>query len=417
MKRTALLIATAALAGSTLQCQSHAPVKRQTVSEQITKCRSLRHYGKLKQAAACFTTATQSRDAFTRAEGYWGLRRYDDSNNEFRLAYKEPGVDPALVRVEWGNLYLEHYQPGDAAKLFEEAIEADPDYAPALLGMAHVTAEAFDKKAIEFANAAIKQDPNYVEAHEFLAYLALEDDNKKLAAEEAQKALALSKEALDAMAVLASIDWLSGDITNGIPPSSWMDNIQKINPAYGEAFATGAHFLTINYHFKECIPFYRKALDLNPDLSEARSQLGVTLMRLGLEDEAKVQLERAFNAHYRDAETTNSLKLLDTLGNYQTAKTPLTELMVNKKEGALLQPYFQAELERAIATYERKYGFKLMGPVRLEVYPNHDDFVVRTIGLPGQGGLLGVTFNRVVAMDSPSRAPGGRIQLGRYFVA
>jgi tetratricopeptide (TPR) repeat protein len=50
---------------------------------------------------------------------------------------------------------------------------------------------------------------------------------------------------------------------------------------------------------------------------------------------------------------------------------------------------------------------KLPGKVRLEVYPNHDDFVVRTLGLPGQGGLLGVTFGLVVAMDSPSARPPG----------
>ena len=45
--------------------------------------------------------------------------------------------------------------------------------------------------------------------------------------------------------------------------------------------------------------------------------------------------------------------------------------------------------------------------MRLEVYPNHDDFIVRTLGLPGQGGLLGVTFGLVVAMDSPSARPPG----------
>jgi tetratricopeptide (TPR) repeat protein len=49
---------------------------------------------------------------------------------------------------------------------------------------------------------------------------------------------------------------------------------------------------------------------------------------------------------------------------------------------------------------------KLDGPVQLEVYPNHDDFAVRTMGMPGLGAL-GVTFGNVVAMDSPSgRRPG-----------
>ncbi|HKS95583.1 MAG TPA: tetratricopeptide repeat protein, partial [Terriglobia bacterium] len=46
------------------------------------------------------------------------------------------------------------------------------------------------------------------------------------------------------------------------------------------------------------------------------------------------------------------------------------------------------------------------GPVQVEVYPNHEDFAVRTLGMPGLGAL-GVTFGEVVAMDSPSaRKPG-----------
>jgi thioredoxin-like negative regulator of GroEL len=49
---------------------------------------------------------------------------------------------------------------------------------------------------------------------------------------------------------------------------------------------------------------------------------------------------------------------------------------------------------------------KLSGPVQLEVYANHEDFAVRTMGMPGLGAL-GVTFGNVVAMDSPSgRTPG-----------
>jgi len=48
----------------------------------------------------------------------------------------------------------------------------------------------------------------------------------------------------------------------------------------------------------------------------------------------------------------------------------------------------------------------LPGPVQLEVYPDHEDFAVRTMGMPGLGAL-GVTFGEVVAMDSPSgRKPG-----------
>jgi hypothetical protein len=72
----------------------------------------------------------------------------------------------------------------------------------------------------------------------------------------------------------------------------------------------------------------------------------------------------------------------------------------------LLRPYVQAELHTILATYEKKYRMKLPGPVQVEVYPNHEDFAVRTMGMPGLGAL-GVTFGEVVAMDSPSaRKPG-----------
>src|SRR6185369_4244461 len=48
-----------------------------------------------------------------------------------------------------------------------------------------------------------------------------------------------------------------------------------------------------------------------------------------------------------------------------------------------------------------KYGLKLERPVQVEVYPDHEDFAVRTLGMP-RLGALGVTFGYAIAMDSPS---------------
>ncbi len=105
--------------------------------------------------------------------------------------------------------------------------------------MARVAAEGYGKKAVEFAQEALRQNPKYVEAHEFLAFLALEDSNSAMATDEAQKALALSPEALDGMAVLASMDWLKAEGEN-----PWIAKILAVNPNYGQAYATGAHFLS-----------------------------------------------------------------------------------------------------------------------------------------------------------------------------
>ena len=63
-------------------------------------------------------------------------------------------------------------------------------------------------------------------------------------------------------------------------------------------------------------------------------------------------------------------------------------------------------MKRAITTYEKKYKTHLSVPIQVEVYPDHEDFAVRTMGMPGLGAL-GVTFGTIVAMDSPTgRHPG-----------
>ncbi len=122
---------------------------------------------------------------------------------------------------------------------FYEALTIDPNYAPAYLGLARVAAERYDKKAVELAHQALEHDPKLVEARELLAYLALEDSDAPLAEKEAQQALSLSNDSLDAMAVLATIDWL-----NDKPESDWMARILKINPVYGDAYATAATSLS-----------------------------------------------------------------------------------------------------------------------------------------------------------------------------
>ncbi len=51
-------------------------------------------------------------------------------------------------------------------------------------------------------------------------------------------------------------------------------------------------------------------------------------------------------------------------------------------------------------------------PVRVEVYPDHEDFAVRTLGMPGLGALgvtfVGKTLGYDIAMDSPSGRPPGQ---------
>jgi cellulose synthase operon protein C len=370
-------------------------------------CRALRLHGKNAEATACFEGLSRSGDAYLMAEGFWGLEQYEKAKQEFEIAVEHP-KSPALWHVRYGMLFHERFNNVDAAKLFEEALTIEPGNAQAYLGLAMLAADGFEGKASEYAAKAIGADPKLVAAHEFMANLALEDAKPDEAVKEADIAIALSpyaggSDALDAMAIRAAADLLADKNADG---EVWLGKIRAVNPGYGEGYAIVARHLVLNRRYTEGVAYYRKAIEADPRLWPARSELGINLMRLGQEDEPRQQLELAYNNGQTDAATANSLKLLDSYKNFVTTTDDTTILRLWKNEADLLRPYFEEQLHKTIATYSAKYKMKLDGPVQLEVYPNHEDFAVRTMGMPGLGAL-GVTFGEVVAMDSPSgRRPG-----------
>ena len=143
-----------------------------------------------------------------------------------------------------------------------------------------------------------------------------------------------------------------------------------------------AHQLELHYRYEDAVTYYRKAIELEPQLWSAHSALGIDLMRLGKEEEPYKELELAYNNDYRDAATVNSLRLIDSYKNFDTFRDDTTIIKLDKSESALLLPYMQQELHPILATYEKKYQMTLPGPVQVEVYPNHEDFAVRTMECP-----------------------------------
>jgi len=386
------------LAFAAISCGQTKPAPIVEGRSPAEDCWTNRKHGQADAAKSCFDKLTRSADAYLRAEGFWGLGQFNDANGAFKeaLARNDKSI---RTRVRWGRFFLERYNTNDAGKLFEEALELDEKNAPALLGAALVGAEGFDAKAVEFADKAIASDPKLVEAQELKAHLALEDMNTAKAVEEADKAIAMSEDALDAMAIRATVELLADR-----SPQPWLDRMAKVNPKYSEGYARIAHHLVINRRYEDGIDYYRKAIVMDPANDAARSELGVNLMRIGQEAEARTLLEKAYENGWRDNPTVNTLRLMDSYKNFVTIEGTKSIVKLHKKEADLLKLYIPAELERAIATYEKKYKITLSGKVQVEVYPDHEDFAVRTMGMPGLGAL-GVTFGNVVAMDSPSGRP------------
>ena len=384
-----------------LACVSYQAAERNSAAEQqADQCWKQQRRGQVIESTSCFIALTTSKDAYLRAEGQWGLKKFADANNQFKEAVKQHAQDPH-VKVRWGRLFLERFNKAEAGTLFGEALAIDKDDAEAMLGQAWVASEGFDKMAVEMAGKALKQRENYPEAHELLARLALEDSNPKKAREEADLAIAQDAESLDAMAIHLTIDLLDDKKT-----SPWREKILAINPRYGRAWSMAAESFIHNRRYEEGIALYKQAIELDPGYLEAYSELGVNLMRLARETEARQALEHAYQNGYRNAATVNSLTLIDSYKNFVTYKHDRYTLRLHKKEAELLRPYMEEQMEKIFASFDKKYGFVLKEHVQVEVYPDHEDFAVRAVGIPGLGAL-GVTFGSIIAMDSPSgRKPG-----------
>jgi tetratricopeptide (TPR) repeat protein len=329
------------------------------------------------------------------AETLWQQHRMMEANEVFRVVCDQMHPQDAGCKVRWGRMYFEYGHSDEAFKLFDEALSIDQSNPGAVLGEALLAADEFGGNAAALARRALALDPHLLEAQELLARLALEDNDNSKAAEEARKALAMDPNSVGGKAVLASIDLLADK-----PDTSW-------DPHTAKGYEIIGHFFMLNRRYEESIKYYRQAVELDPQLSSARSELGIDLMRLGRNDEASRQLQLCWDSLFHSKATENSLTLLDSFTRkFVTFTTPRTILRFDRKEGEFLRPYFQSEMERVIAVYEKKYKMKLEHPVQVEAYPDHDDFAVRTLGMPGFGAL-GVTFGYTIAMDSPSGRPPG----------
>ncbi len=386
----------------------------------LVACDRFAYRGARAEARACFQKLlAENADPRIKGDAARATGDVRAANAFFQEALKQYPMDAAL-RVRWGELFLATHQNNEAIKLFNEALEIDAAYAPAKLGLAKVAAGGFEEKARDWAMQVIEESPDSsLEAHLLLARTDLEDGKVEDGDKKLDEALEIAQNqklpVLEIYALKASADLLRGKTD-----SEWTAKALAQNASYGEAYATPAYFYVITRRYREAIELLKKAVDIEPDLYSAHSELGVNLLRENKIDEAQQHLQIAYRGDPFSAPIVNTLRLIDSFDNFVVkshlldrdapaaaagpeapAKNPGALLRMHKDEAEVLEPYVLDLTNKAIGLYSKRYGFELKEPVIVELYPEHDDFAVRTSGLPGIG-LLGVTFGYLVAMDSPT---------------
>ena len=335
------------------------------------------------------------------------LGRSYDANAVYRDAVGLAPKDPAL-NTGWGELFLDTHQPNEAIKSFRDALEVDEKYAPALFGAARALAGDDPPQANAAALKALEINPSDVAVHVFLADQAIDAGKREEARQILEKALAINPASLEALSLRTGLDYVEdkqSDFDAGVT------RVLSIAPRHGEVYRMAGELAARNYRFDEAVSLVRRALELDSSSAHSLGDLGVHLLRTGDEPTARRSLEASFKLDPFDVVTYNLLQMMDTLDKFVTVEDGDVVMRMHPDEAPLLlQDYAMPLAHQALTTLSKRYGFSPKGPTLVEVFPKHDDFAVRNVGLPGMIGALGACFGRVVTMDSPKARPPGEFQ-------
>ena len=260
------------------------------------------------------------------------------------------------------------------------------------------------RRPCESARRALEIDGELVDAHLFIAEAALDRDRPDDARAAIKQALAANPRSPAAHALAAAVAYVEGRSADYEAAAA---AALAVNPAYGDVYRVTAARAASTFLYEDAVALARKAVALEPDNLRARADLGLHLLRIGEEREARSALEAAFDADPYDIVTFNLLQMLDTLDGFATVKAGGAVIRLDQAEAPVLRHYAVPIVEEAMATLGARYQIQPKDPVLVEIFPKHDHFAVRTLGLPGLLGALGASFGRVVTLDSPRARPPG----------
>lgn len=302
-----------------------------------------------------------------------------------------------------GYLALDKHDYSLASKTFANAVKKFPEDPDAWFGLARAFAPSDLEKSGDALKQTVKFNPNHVGAYLLTAEHHIDAENyaeADVAIDEALKTNPHSPEAHALKSVLANLraDEGAEKAERVAALKAWPSN-----PAVPHLIGRK---LSQKYRFAEGAELQRTALQFDPDYLPAKAQLANDLLRLGQDKEGWELAEEVQKADPYDVVAYNLVTLHDAIAHFEVLKSEHFIVKMDPKEAEIYGDRVLALLERAHGTLTKKYGLQLRDKTIVEIFPDQKDFAIRTFGLPGGAGYLGVCFGRVITANSPAARPG-----------
>jgi tetratricopeptide (TPR) repeat protein len=310
-------------------------------------------------------------------------------------------ADPNLrdVYLAAGELALDKHDYALAAKKFQQGLTELPNDPDLHFGLARAYAPNEPALMLESLEKTLQRNSNHVGSLLLLTDHAIDAEDYSEANEFLDRIEAVNPWNADAWAYRAVLGHLQSrpqveETARESALKYWSTN-PRVDYLIGLK-------LSQNYRFVEGAAHQRQALQFDPHYLPAKAQLAQDLLRLGDEQEGwkladEVQKEDAY-----DVAAYNLATLHDVMNKFTTVTNENFVLRMNPHEAAVYGQRVLALLETSRSNLCAKYGFEVKRPTIVEVFHEQKDFAVRTFGMPGNPGYLGVCFGNVVTANSPA---------------
>lgn len=323
-------------------------------------------------------------------------------DNCFNRAEK---LDPAPrdAFLAGGQLALEKHDFKLAAQKFQAGLAKFPGDADLLCGLAQAFEPSDRKRMLTNIAAALEANPNHAGSRLLLADHLIDAEEYAEAETQLDLALKVNPHLPEALAYKAVLAELRCDTNAVAALRTRALECYTTNPKVDWLIGSK---LSQHYRFAEGAAAQRRALEFEPDFLPARRQLAEDLLRLGRDEEGWALAESAHKADGYDVTAYNLATLHEVMGKYQALSNANFVVHMTPREAGLYGERVLALLSRARETLCAKYGVELPQPTTVEMFAEPKDFAVRTFGMPGNPGYLGVCFGPVITANSPaSQAP------------
>ncbi|MEX0679020.1 MAG: tetratricopeptide repeat protein [Pirellulales bacterium] len=340
--------------------------------------------------------------------------RWNRLSDQFNFLVNEfyPDVlkaDPACWRAHYeaGRLFAEKYNEAEAAREYKAALALNPNAAEVHAALGEMSLDQFELTEAQAAcDQALAINPQLLVALHLKADIHLANFEPRQCVGVLNDVLKLHPTSEETLGRLAAA-YLAVDGPATSRFGKLAGEVTARNPHAGRFYLALADALDRLRRWPAAAGYYREAMARMPQLIASSGRLGMMLMRLGEEAEARKVLDESIEADPFNVRVNNTLKVLEVLDAYETIETEHFRIRFDPKKDGILARYMGQWLEEVYPQLVKQMGFAPPEKSLFEVFcqarntDGHGWFSARMVGLP-RIHPIGACAGKIVAMQSPS---------------